>query len=143
INPAVALEDLCRRLGCVPVLDPLLNVVRVCPLGVGALLPAGGVDTASLAITPPERPDGLLVVCGPTRWQTDLVLEAIGLDLDDTYKLLDDLSYKPSVGWGADPQKVGFPNVLVEFGEDAQRRAVQSVFRYYRVKAAMPDGTDG
>ncbi len=106
-NPAEALAALCESLGCRIVLQ-LDNTVKLVRSGAGAGLPAEFLLEDSLTIDLPEKPDKIAVVCGPSLYQVDFPLEAVGLDRDttsggdptDTIKPIDELSYKPSGGWG-------------------------------------------
>ena len=127
--PAQALADLCDGLGCRVVLG-IDNRVRIVRAGLGAFLPEGGRVTEGIGIDPPERPDALAVVCGPTRYQAKWELEAVGLDTDGAIKPIDELSYKPSAGWENE-----YPGLFsgVE-GTRSRRRRVESVYRWYRIK---------
>lgn len=129
-NPAQELAQLCEDLGC-RIVPTLSGTFKIYPVGIGDVLPQGGqpITDGSAEIDPPEVPDNITVVCGQTRFQTDLLLDAVGEDTDGSLKLIDDLSYKPTNGW--DPP--GFFNVLAQFDAAAQARAQRTVFRYYRV----------
>lgn len=138
-SPPQELATLCDSLGCRIVLQ-LTNRVALLPQGHGAALPPGFILEDSLTIDPPEKPDKLTIACGPTRYQVDLDLEAVGRDNDDegTVKLIDDLDYIPAGGWvGQDPP--AFSGVA---GEETradgtkvlnQKVAAQTIFRMYRV----------
>lgn len=129
INPMEALAQLCDDFGCRIVLG-LDNRVRICQVGIGAMLPLDGVVENSLTIDPPERPDSIVLVCGRDRYQHDFLLEAIGKDLDETIEPINDLSYKPAGGWdGLLPH--WWDNVAAG---KARRLALETVFRWYRVK---------
>ena len=133
-NPAGVLAALCEQLGCRVVLG-LDNRVHLCRTGVGALLPAIDAQrTVSLGIDPPERPDSLLFVGGPSRWQTQFRLEAVGEDSDGTVRPIDELDYAPEEGWTTEPW-IGFPNI-----DDAENRAraTRSVYRWYRILCTAP-----
>ncbi len=95
--PALALADLTDRVGCRIVLG-LNNRVSIVPAGVGAKLPPGYID-ATQTIDPAELPDELRFVGDRLRIQWDLELECIAPELDGTIKPIDELSYKPPVGW--------------------------------------------
>ena len=128
-NPAQALADLAELLRCRIVLR-LDNSVTLEPLDSGVSLPADATITdISAGVDTPEIPDQLVVVCGRKLYQVDLRLEAVGVDTDGTIKLLDQLSYTPTNGWG---------NVdLDHFHQvsDARSRtlAQSCVFRWYRI----------
>jgi hypothetical protein len=127
---ASALAELCEALGCRVVLA-LDGTVAIRRLGAGAALPelASTIDRW-LGVDPPERPDALAVVCGPTRHQVDLLLEAVGRDLDGSIKPIDDLSYKPAGGWG-DIDLAAYLNLA---DPRAAELAAATVFRWYRIK---------
>lgn len=142
-NPADALAELCESLGCRVVLR-LNNTVRLVRSGVGAELPADFLLENAPAVNFPEKPDRIAVACGPSFFQTDFPLEAVGLDLaegddgskSETLKPIDELSYKPTGGWSVADLPY-FNNVAIDVGgrDIAALRAVavKSVFRYYRV----------
>lgn len=95
--PAVALQDLCERLGCRIVIDPLRrgNPVRIVQIGVGIDLPPDYVERSSFVVDPPEIPESIMVVGNRTRYQADLLLIPVGLDVDGTIKPIWKLSYAP------------------------------------------------
>ena len=136
--PAEALARLCDSLGCRVVLR-LNNSVSVEQAGVGAALPAGhDVLAESAEADPAERPDSLIFVAGPTRYQHNFELEAVGRDKDDTVKPVDDLSYTPRLVNGQRSwtlaDELSFNCIL-----DKKYRALakESVFRWYRIKTPI------
>ncbi len=156
-NPAEALAELCENLGCRVVLriDNTVSIVRV---GSGASLPTEQLLEDSLTIDPPEKPDAVAVVCGPSYFQVDFPLEAVGLDRDqtsggdpsDTLKPLAELSYKPPGGWSTVDLPLFFDLSNNESEDDVtglRSLATKSVFRYYRIKLPVKvpgyDGPDG
>ncbi len=134
--PAEALAALCDELGCRVVLQ-LDNRVAIRRVGVGAALSsAAALEFASL-VNPAECPDAIAVVCGPSRFQVDFPLEAVGLaeateDSPETLLPIDELPYAPSGGWS----RVDVPYF---HQVDAQSRelARRSVFKYYRIKVPV------
>ena len=132
--PASMLQELCEQYGCHVVLS-LDNSVKICVVGQGNDLPLDySVMTNSLSMSIPAMPNRIAAVCAPDLFQCDLMLEAVGIENDGlgTIKPIDQLSYKPSGGWGAvDPQDFG--EVLDAKGNKAWRLAKKSVYRYYRV----------
>lgn len=92
--PAQALASLAESLGCRIVLR-LDNTVQVARVGVGEGLPTDGIEADGMAVSVFRRPDKLRFLCGPTRYQVDFKLEAVGLDVDGLVKPIDDLSYAP------------------------------------------------
>lgn len=142
-NPAEALANLCESLGCRIVLR-LDNTVHIVRSGVGGELPTAFLLENSRTFNLPEKPDHIAVVCGPSLYQVDFPLEAVGLDRDqtsegdptDTIKPLDQLSYKPPGGWS----QADLPYltcVASNSSEDdvtgLRPLATKSVFRYYRI----------
>ncbi len=143
-NPAEALADLCESLGCRIVLR-LDNTVKLVRIGSGIELPTDFLLEDSLTIDLPEKPDTIAVVCGPSLFQVDFPLEAVGLDRDtttggdptDTIKPIDQLSYKPAGGWS----QVDLPlfadlssNAAEEDVSGLRSLATKSVYRYYRIR---------
>lgn len=138
-NPAQELANLADSLGCRVVLD-LDNAVAIQPAGTGADLPETGTErTQDFGIDPPTRPDSLLLVGGPTRFQTMFRLEAVGQEKSGEIKPINSLSYTPSSGWGQEAW-FGLANVT-----DAAARAIarRTVFRWYRIKCTAPFSTEG
>jgi hypothetical protein len=141
-NPAQALADLAEQCGCRVVLQ-LDDTVAVVPTGVGAVLPENDLVIAdSLTINPPERPDQLAYYCGPTRYQMDIPLVAVGLDTDGTIKKIDDLSYAPNYGWEFSDY-VNFSDIAQDSipSEKNLIRALarQTVFRWYQIALEIED----
>jgi hypothetical protein len=151
-RPAEALDDLLNALGLRCVLTTDDEIVIVQP-GNGRGIPTNNlVEDVSEVIHNLAVPDSLLFVAGRTRWQSLLMLEAVGRDLPEAtgkagkIKPIDDLSYKPSDGWEAySPQH---PERGVTFGKDdderelARRLAKQTVWKWYRIKG-QADGNLG
>ena len=134
-NPANELYQLCDSLGCRVVLG-LDNRVRLRRVGSGASLPVLGIEISdSVGIDAQARPDSIKVVCGPTRYQARFFLEAVGKDVDGRIKFLDDLSYRPDDGWGAANVDGDFDDVRDESRCAAQKLAILSVFKWYRIEA--------
>ena len=150
-NPAEALADLCDSLGCRVVLR-LDNTVAIVQVGVGADLPASLLLEDSATPNPPEMPDNIAVVCGPSVYQVDFPLEAVGLDVatlaggesNETIQPIDELSYTPVGGWSvADlPYLLNVGTAAGEADVTGLRSlATKSVFRYYRIM--MPVNVPG
>ncbi len=133
-NPAQELASLCERLGCRIVLT-LGGFVVLARTGVGGTLDTtADVLQNSLTIDPPERPDALRVVCGKTRYEAVLVLDAVGLDVNGDVKPIDDLSYKPAGGWATTTPPF-FSQVVAG---TARQLAQKTVFRWYRITDLDP-----
>ncbi len=136
VVPAEALAALCDQFGCRVVLQ-LDNSVALRRVGTGATIPSGGEIQRSPTVNTPELPDKLTVVGGPTRFQVDFPLEAVGLTGDEgasgnLLAPIEVLDYTPSNGWGtSDPPY--FHQVDAEY----RALAVKSVFRYYRIKTPL------
>lgn len=126
-NPAMALQEIAEQCGCVIVLR-LDNSVMLAREGLGGALPLGARLEDSLGIEIPQVPDAIRLVGGRVRYQKRLTMRPVGLETDGTIKPIDDLSYKPVVGWGSqDP--FSFANV----SNDATRNlAKKSVWRWYQ-----------
>jgi hypothetical protein len=156
-NPAEALAELCDKLGCRIVLR-LNNTVAIVRAGIGGALPDEFLLENSRTYNVPEKPDHIAVVCGPSFYQVDFPLEAVGLDRDttaggaptDTIKPLDELSYKPPGGWS----QADLPLLTCVASNSSEEDvtglrplAAKSVFRYYRimlpVKVPGYDGAEG
>ena len=85
----------------------------------------------------PDAPKELLGICEFTEHETDIELEAVGLDKDGSVKPIKDLSYNPKPG-----EDDGFGADFIS-GEDLDTADEKtlfklSVFRWYRVKDKQP-----
>jgi hypothetical protein len=139
---ATELRRLCERRGCVVSLD-LDNRVRIYRVGQGPSLPDTDIRSVGFGVNPPEPPNQILVIGGKVIVQSKLLLEAVGLDLDGYIKLIDDLSYTPTIGtagWADETPEM--TNVKLEFGDIAQRLAKRTVWKWYRVKAQSDGSLD-
>ena len=75
-------------------------------------------------------PQTIRVKCAKTWFGAPLELEAVGLEDNGEYELLDSLSYRPSLGWNYE-----WPSLFSGVAPGPNRqRAFESVFRCYRVK---------
>lgn len=131
-NAAHALSELAEEHGCRVVLG-LDNVAHVYALNVGAALPIRqeAIDYSG-SIDPPEAPDKIGAACAYVRHQSDFVLEAVGLNPDGRILPIDQLIYKPGLGWeSSDPPE--FNSILDPKDRDL---AKQTVYRWYRI--ALP-----
>jgi hypothetical protein len=136
-NPAAELARLAESLGCRVVLG-LDGAVSLQPAGKGADLPETGTErTRSFGIDPPTRPDSLLVVCGPTRFETIFRLEAVGQEPTGEIRRINDLSYAPVAGWNNEAW-LGFANVP---DANSRAKARQTIYRWYRLKCTAPQNT--
>ncbi|MFN3151380.1 hypothetical protein [Bremerella sp.] len=134
-SPAAALAALAETVGCTVVLKTN-GRVAVQPVGQGKALPINGyLLQADSSYDPPELPLGIELVAGPTRYQVDFELEAVGEDIDGEIKPIDELSYKPPQGWAF--ETAWTDNVDPRYRELSQ----QSIFKMYRIK--LPDYLPG
>ncbi len=133
-NPAQKLSELVRRYGAVICFDPTNLKTTICNLGEGSEVDLN-LPVLSLGIktSPPNTPAELQIVADHTEHEIDLALEAVGLDMDGTFKSVflaagdGGLSYKPANGWG---NPFGFNDIT---DQKKRERAMKTVFRVYRV----------
>lgn len=95
VPPMQALAGLARQLGCEVVYRLDTDTVWVVRVGDGGRLPNGPLLDASPSLDIPERPDTIVVVGDPVRYQCRLKLEPVALDWDNFYRPLSQVSYKP------------------------------------------------
>ena len=129
-----ALAQLCAACRCTIVLDSS-NQIRVVREGVGLPLPAGQVTHPVTTMRIGALPDAVAIGCGPTRFQSKFLLEAVGLDDDGSIKKINELSYAPSGGW-SDQWPGAFPSV----DETKRYLAHRTVWRWYRIKEQASGG---
>lgn len=128
-NPAAELQKLVSSLGCRIVLG-LDNRVTIQRTGVGRDLPSNDQRREGYGVTIPQRPDSLLLVGGPTRYQYAMRLEAVGEDTDGAIRPIEELSYRPFYGW-----EDSHPDDLLDIEDKEHRQlAVKTVYRMYRIK---------
>lgn len=145
ISPAIALQELVSKIGCRVVLgaDDRISIVRV---GTGPGLPREPLIDDSEVIESVAIPDRLLFITEKTQWQGLLLLEPVGLDLDNEIKPWVDLSYRPENGFEAYAPE--YPGHAVTYGADdeeqdrARKLAALSVWRWFRV-LGQPSGELG
>ena len=122
------LAHVCEMYGCIPLIG-LDNIARVERLGAGADLPDDTYITPKSLFSHAIVPAQVKVIGGPTMVQDELELEAVGLDVDGSIKIVDDLSYKPPGGWSTQWYTT-FYDVDIRY----RHLAFQTVWRWYRVK---------
>lgn len=139
MNPAQALADLCDQLGC-RVVPQIRGHIAIRRVGVGSPLPPGPVVEYSATVDPPEKPDAITVVFGPTRYQMEFELEAVGLNEDGTIAPIAELEYADGIEWG-DVSLATMDEVGDLHGQRAEELAKATVYRWYRIKmpATVPD----
>ncbi len=134
-QPAAALASLAEMVGCTVVLKTN-GRIAIEPVGRGKQLPVSGFLIAGReGYDPPELPQAIELVAGPTRYQVDFDLEAVGEDIDGEIKPIDQLSYKPKHGWAFETPWTD--NVDPRCQELSQ----QSIFKMYRIK--LPETLPG
>lgn len=137
-HPASELDQLASSLGCLVALNYLTNVVELWPVGDGASLPSGPTIGASYIPIIPIMPEKIIVEAGPTLFQAVFHLEPVGLDTDDRWKPIDQLSYKPASGWGRANFLKGFPEITGTYVKGTRTLPIRylaesTVFRCYRI----------
>lgn len=139
-NPAQQLAQLCEDLACHVVLQ-LNNKVKLCANGKGKNLPADGTVTeGGYGFDSQGRPDSLLVVGGPLRFEDKFLLEPVGEEIDGKIVPIDDLTYKPLDGWHSitpgDYWDDNVPNTYRKDGKVlyAYELARRSVWKWFRIK---------
>lgn len=148
-HPTSELMQLCETLACIPTLNPTTNVAEIWPIGQGRSLPSGFTQGKSYVPILPLKPESLIVEAAPTLFQATFKTEPVGLDTDEKWKRVDDLSYKPTKGWNR-TASYGFKEVTgtyVVHGRTLQKRdlAIATVRRCYRISGLanggwIPDG---
>lgn len=95
--PAIELDKLAQSINYRIVYKPSTNRFAILPADEGQQLQQGDAVEFSQTFNPPEQPDSLVFIGNRTLWETDLELEAVALDTDLTWKLLNKVSYHPIV----------------------------------------------
>ena len=95
-NPAQALQSLCNQFGRRIIYDWFTDTVNVVQLGIGLDLPTGSYSLDTPAYTNLQRPDSIILVGAPIRYQILMKLEAVGEDWDGSIRPINDLSYVPA-----------------------------------------------
>lgn len=139
-NPARELANLCDQFGKVVIYDPIQRRNWVCGVGKGKALPDGPWYAKSEGFNPPEKPYAITLVGAPTEYQIDVLLEAVGMDVDGKIKPLDALTYKPDAGWEKENfvPTAFFSGVKAKYRDEqsglrAQGLAKQSCFRWFQI----------
>lgn len=147
IEPALALQQLCKTWGYDVVLGFDDDPVTIVQMGTGAELPddTGKMMMVSDEIDATIQPQYTRVCFGTSVAQARFELEAVALDTDGEYKTFADVSYKPSGGWGdVDPH--GLEQARSAMSDDEWWAASNSMYLVYRVKQfsdgdlLLPDG---
>lgn len=115
-NPAQSLAKMCDDLGCRIVPVRSTGGWAIVVSGVGEALPEDlPYCDGGEGVDPKELPDFIQILTAPITYQCALPLEAIGRDLDQSWKPLADLTYAPipddesgnAWGFGKCPQNFG------------------------------------
>lgn len=128
-NPANELQTMCESLGLVVVWNYLADVVEIWPKGNGPSLPTAQSLNISHGLTLTAQPSSIKVGTAEASFQSVWRLEAVGKEKDsEIWKLIDDLSYKPTGGW--EQQEPGLFDGVTD--DDDRKLAKEHVFRAYR-----------
>jgi hypothetical protein len=133
-----AAQTLLEESGYTVVLGFAGDAVRVVKIGTGSTLPTTNRFVGSDSIDPKLVPRYVRNCFAPSQAQVRLKLEAIGLDTDGTWQLIDDLSFTPAGGWERVPPH-SLPGVT-GLTDEQKLEAVGYVRRAYRVMG-FADGT--
>lgn len=140
IHPVKALDQLLSEWSFSLALGFGSEPVEVVQLGVGTTLSTSDAMMLSSTIDPKTRPEYIRVRFGESLMQARFKLEAVGLDNDGEWKLLTDLSYKPT-SWDAEEPHT-LPNVKANESIEDYNLAVNTVYRAFRIKAFADDTLD-
>ena len=127
----LALARLCEYVACEVVLNPLTNLVEIWPAGVGGFS-ATGVGEARRKRRHAPRvyvPNRVVVNCGHSLWQTQLLLQAACRNYSDNkQKSLSQVDIRPIDGWTYE-----YPGLFAGVASGSRIRAFEDVYRTYRV----------
>jgi len=147
VPPAQALASLAESMGCVVVYRLDEDSVLVTRKGDGAALPLGSIQSDGPTLDGPERPDRLVIVGQPIRYQARFLLEAVGEDWDGSIRPIAELSYAPAVPaapvagiYTLTPSAVTVGNTFTVTLTDA---AGSQVYTYTAAAATVADVTAG
>jgi hypothetical protein len=109
ITPATALQQMADLFGCHVVYNLATDTVLVVPVGVGGTLPDGSIARYGPSLKTVALPDGVMVVGGPTKYQTRLDFSiAVGEEWDNTLVKINQLSYAPNIPASVQVTRVQF-----------------------------------
>jgi hypothetical protein len=139
-NPALSLADLVESYHCRLIYQPIKDRVVIAKEGKGADVPDGSFEVTTPAKVRPARPEKVQVIGAPAAFSAALVLEAVGLDLDGSVVPIDQLSYKPKLGWKYSGPPF-FPGVVLPAKYQAKGKTLadvkaacqKSAYRWFRV----------
>jgi len=124
-----ALDGLCKILP-VHVCRNADDSFKVMETGYGDGLDATVASTIpDYAATIEAGPKTVEIECGKTWYDCGIELEAVGMETDGTYVPIDDLSYKPALGWDGQ-----WPTLFSGVAPQFRSLAFLSVYRVYQIK---------
>lgn len=136
-SPAMHLRKLLEDFGFTITLGFGSEQIKVVKIGEGASLPTTDAFLRTEGLDPKVAPRYVRTVFGKTCMQARLALEAVGLDTDGTWKLINNLSYAPAGGWGSTtPYSMQDEDNLIAVNV---REKAGFVRRAYRIKGFVND----
>lgn len=130
-----ALDYLCDICSCSIVITTS-NKLKVVALGVGNQLVRTAVKSRiNCEVRIGALPSQVALTCGPSVFQSRLLLEAVGLDTDGKIRPINNLSYKPAAGWSRE-----YPTHFPSVDQDKRHLAFQTVWRWFRPKSQVNGG---
>lgn len=149
VNPAQALSSLVNSLGCRVIYRLDTDTVLIDSVGAGGPLPDGSVAQDGATIKLPARPDSLLLIGAPIRYQARFILEAVGREWNGSLKNIEFLTYAPEPKHLATDENGNLVGSLWAYSSppgfmnakktdrlnlhQARDHAKASIFRYYRI----------
>jgi hypothetical protein len=144
--PHLALQELMHEYGYDVALGFDTEAVKVVKLGVGAALGTSGAMMVTSTLDPPTRPQYVRTCFNDSYAQARLKLKAVGMEPDGTWKVPNDLSYRPTAGWEKeDPHTL--PTVKATASATAYNAGIKTHLRAYAIDKfadgtlAYPDGS--
>lgn len=142
------LQKICSDRGCAVTYDCVSGVAGIVRLGYGVVPGTSDIQTIGNGFTQGALPAEIALCCDETLYQSRLVLEAVGEDVDGAIRPINELSYAPEEsGWtreASEPQGPTFlgltSNTEGVSDETVQEIARRSIFKWYRVKCQV-DGS--
>lgn len=136
VAPNVALDQLCQVVNCHVVLTEK-DTAAVYPDGYGKDLPQLPNTSRGVSFDFGAGPGKVTMLSAPVKWQLNLDLVAVGLDKDNTIKLLNDLSYTPELEDGKRAWDKETPPLFLNVEKKYRKLAQESVWKWYQI---LPPG---